>query len=144
MTSSSRAVKRRQVKADIEDTVLVRLYRRMALRAQGFRCFYCLAPLSFAAATGDHLIPRAKGGKTILDNIKAACRRCNQMKGERPWRRFLSALIAPTADDGVEMWLLAAERKINAAMWRACDRIAAQVGIDAVPVVLAATEGRTE
>ena len=31
----------------------------------------------------DHIVPEAKGGKTIIDNLQLACRKCNRSKG---WR----------------------------------------------------------
>lgn len=141
MNAPTRAEKRRQTKADIEDTVLVRLYRRMALRRQGFRCLYCFRPLSFGRETGDHLVPRSRGGETTLDNVKAACFRCNQVKGAMHWRDFVVAILSPDHAPLTPLWHIAMDRWFWSRTWRACERIAVQVGMDAVPSVVTAHEG---
>jgi len=46
-----------------------------------FTCQYCGTPFKTQHLTFDHVIPRAKGGGTSWDNIVAACRECNLLKG---------------------------------------------------------------
>ncbi len=46
----------------------------------GFACQYCGAGDDL---TFDHLIPRARGGRTTWDNIVTACAPCNLRKGGR-------------------------------------------------------------
>ncbi len=43
------------------------------------RCQYCGA----IAENIDHVIPKSRGGKNSWDNVVAACRRCNAIKGSR-------------------------------------------------------------
>ncbi len=45
-----------------------------------FTCQYCGAK---GEMTFDHVVPRAKGGKTVWENVVAACGRCNLQKGSR-------------------------------------------------------------
>jgi 5-methylcytosine-specific restriction endonuclease McrA len=52
------------------------------LRDKG-KCQFCGIGVSRAAFTYDHLLPRARGGKTEWTNIVAACLDCNQRKGNR-------------------------------------------------------------
>jgi hypothetical protein len=59
-------------------------YRRV-LRESGYRCFYC----GDTADTVDHIIPRAKGGTDDIDNLVAACLRCNCAKGIKLVDEFL-------------------------------------------------------
>lgn len=59
------------------------------LRVQGSACFYCALPLTLAAATRDHVVPRSaprdirKRVKGWHRNIVLACAKCNNGKGNR-------------------------------------------------------------
>lgn len=48
-----------------------------------FCCQYCGKQFSTNELTFDHVIPRAKGGKTDYSNIVSACVSCNTRKGSR-------------------------------------------------------------
>lgn len=57
---------------------------RLAVERDGARCVWCgraFAPL--VPPTRDHLVPRAKGGPSWLENEVPACRRCNAERGHR-------------------------------------------------------------
>lgn len=49
------------------------------------RCGYCLTTEANAGIplTVDHIIPRSKGGTTVLTNLWLACYRCNEFKADR-------------------------------------------------------------
>jgi 5-methylcytosine-specific restriction endonuclease McrA len=49
----------------------------------GFCCQYCGDALPAHELTFDHLVPRAKGGQTLWDNVLTACEDCNMEKGSR-------------------------------------------------------------
>lgn len=44
------------------------------------RFYYCESPLNKQTATYDHVLPRALGGKTTVENLVLACQPCNQEK----------------------------------------------------------------
>lgn len=46
-----------------------------------FRCQYCNKKFKASNLTFDHVISRAKGGKSSWDNVVSACFRCNNKKG---------------------------------------------------------------
>ena len=48
-----------------------------------FTCQYCGGPGSADMLTFDHVIPRSRGGRTVWENIVAACAPCNLAKGNR-------------------------------------------------------------
>lgn len=56
----------------------VNIYRR-----DDFSCQYCGAQPGAAALTLDHVLPRARGGKTEWTNIVTACVGCNAAKADR-------------------------------------------------------------
>lgn len=46
-------------------------------------CQYCHKVFKSEDLTLDHVLPRSKGGDRTWDNIVAACRPCNQKKGDK-------------------------------------------------------------
>ena len=52
------------------------------LRDRG-ACQYCFSKLTRNEITYDHVVPRAKGGKTSWDNIVLACEACNRKKADK-------------------------------------------------------------
>ncbi len=57
-----------------------------------FRCQYCG---SEGDLTFDHVIPRARGGRTVWENVVAACGSCNVKKGARSLRQAGMRLKRP-------------------------------------------------
>lgn len=48
-----------------------------------WQCQYCGNYFKTHELTFDHIIPRARGGRTTWENIVAACRGCNTAKGHK-------------------------------------------------------------
>ena len=48
-----------------------------------FRCQYCTIKLPACELTFDHVLPRAKGGKTSWENVVTSCQKCNLKKGSK-------------------------------------------------------------
>jgi 5-methylcytosine-specific restriction endonuclease McrA len=44
-------------------------------------CYYCGTPLTQQAATMDHVVPVAQGGRSVRGNVVPACKACNTAKG---------------------------------------------------------------
>lgn len=62
-----------------------RKIRLLILERDFYTCGYC----GDVATHCDHVIPLARGGETVEDNLVAACKRCNSSKGARlvsEWR----------------------------------------------------------
>ena len=57
---------------------------RLAVERDGARCVWCGRPFApLVPPTRDHLVPRARGGPSWLENEVPACRRCNAERGHR-------------------------------------------------------------
>lgn len=54
-----------------------RFMRNLALQRDNYVCVYC----GQYADTVDHIVSKSKGGLNNLDNLVAACRRCNTLRG---------------------------------------------------------------
>ncbi len=46
-------------------------------------CQYCTKTFSAKELTLDHVLPKSRGGQKTWTNIVAACKKCNQKKGNR-------------------------------------------------------------
>ena len=55
------------------------LTRENVFKRDGHKCQYCGTQKDL---TLDHLIPKAKGGKTSWNNLVTACKKCNSVKGD--------------------------------------------------------------
>ena len=61
-----------------------------------FTCQYCGSGFPAEHLTFDHVVPRAKGGRTSWQNVVTACSPCNLRKGHRlPHRAGMHPLRAP-------------------------------------------------
>lgn len=62
-----------------------RRLRAQVLADSGGRCGYCQSSeeITGAPLEVEHLMPEAMGGPTRRDNLWAACRQCNALKGDR-------------------------------------------------------------
>ena len=49
----------------------------------GYKCQYCGTKCTISELTYDHVVPRAKGGRTTWENIVTCCYPCNYKKGSR-------------------------------------------------------------
>ena len=63
------------------DNLSVDLNRRNLIERDNYICQYC--GLKNMPLTIDHIVPKARGGKDSWDNLVAACRSCNQKKGNK-------------------------------------------------------------
>lgn len=66
--------------------------RYQVLKKAKFRCELCGISAEEKALDVDHIVPRNKGGKTVIENLQALCYTCNSQKRDlddtdfRPWK----------------------------------------------------------
>lgn len=63
------------------------------LNRDAYTCAYC----GDVANEVDHVYPKSKGGEDTLDNLVAACRRCNILKKDKTDTVFLAQASTPPA-----------------------------------------------
>ena len=77
---------------DPRDNRSYKARRLQVLQANNWSCYYC----GQDATQVDHVIPIANGGDPMsLDNLVAACKRCNLSKGKKPQGVFLATMDTP-------------------------------------------------
>ena len=57
--------------------------RRNIYKRDRFQCQYCGTRTPIGELTIDHVLPRARGGRSTWENCVLACLRCNRRKGHR-------------------------------------------------------------
>ena len=58
-------------------------------------CHYCGRPVPPKELTMDHIVPIARGGKSIKNNVVTACKECNNEKKQRlpmEWEQYLKKI----------------------------------------------------
>jgi 5-methylcytosine-specific restriction endonuclease McrA len=58
-----------------------KISRRALFARDGWRCVYCGS--AHGRLTLDHVVPRSRGGESVLENVVTACAPCNLRKGNR-------------------------------------------------------------
>lgn len=64
---------------------------RAFLRALHPHCTYCGRPIN-GKGTLDHLVPRCRGGRNVVENLVLSCGNCNSSKGGRDLEAWLARL----------------------------------------------------
>lgn len=89
------------------------LTNRTLFARDGFLCMYCGRPFAEHQLTRDHIVPRSRGGADRWENVVAACRRCNQYKGNRqPEELGLQLMALPYRPNLAEYLALVNSRRI--------------------------------
>jgi 5-methylcytosine-specific restriction endonuclease McrA len=63
-----------------------------ALFAAAKTCAYCVAPMTSAGKTLDHVVPLARGGGHAATNVLVCCRACNTAKNALPFDTWVERL----------------------------------------------------
>jgi len=89
------------------------LSNRSLFERDNYQCLYCGKFADQCELTRDHLMPRSRGGADIWENVVAACRRCNQHKGNRTLSELnLELLALPYRPNPSEYLALVNSRRI--------------------------------
>jgi 5-methylcytosine-specific restriction endonuclease McrA len=85
----------------------------------GFACAYCAKKLPLHELTYDHVVPRARGGRTSWENIVTACFACNSKKADRtPDEAGLTLRTRPQRPKSLPLAAPAIDRASAPAEWR--------------------------
>lgn len=79
--------------------------RRVVFTRDDWKCQFCGTKLSAREATIDHVIPRARGGKTEWKNCVTSCKPCNRWKADNPLEKSgMHLLSQPALPSIVHFW----------------------------------------
>jgi hypothetical protein len=75
------------------------------------------------------VIPVALNGGHFRENIKAACKPCNRLKGALSVNQFMKRVKHASTGDNIEFLLARFRRRVNLQIIRSCNVIRASVGL---------------
>jgi 5-methylcytosine-specific restriction endonuclease McrA len=82
-----------------------RFQKKVLFNRDSWKCQYCGIDLNYAVITVDHIQPASRGGGTTWKNCVAACRRCNNNKGNRtPEEAGMKLLKQPVEPNAFHYW----------------------------------------
>jgi len=64
-------------------------------------CYYCRRRVGTVALTMDHIVPLARGGRSVRGNVVPACKDCNTRKQSLlpvEWQEYLTSLGSISED----------------------------------------------
>ncbi len=61
----------------------IRYSKRNVFARDGHACQYCNSTPGTNHLTIDHVLPQSRGGKSVWENVVAACEPCNHRKGDK-------------------------------------------------------------
>ena len=97
------------------NNMAVEISRKNILARDGYKCQYCGAQSN--ALTVDHVIPKFRNGLDNWENLVAACKNCNQIKGEKtPEEAKMPLLKKPKRPNRIHYFQLLVKKK--QADWR--------------------------
>ncbi len=89
------------------------LTNRALFERDNYQCLYCGNYFEGGQLTRDHIMPSSRGGSDVWKNVVAACRRCNQHKGNRTLSEANMELLAlPYQPNPAEYLALVNSRRI--------------------------------
>lgn len=102
---------RGQLRGGRHHRVHVPVDRDMLFSRDRHMCAYCGVRFVQADLEMEHVVPRALGGRTVWENLVAACRPCNQRKGNRtPDSAGMPLLYVPYMPSRHEAFILGNRR----------------------------------
>jgi len=91
----------------------VKFSRINILTRDKYTCQYCGRKLPMSKLNYDHVLPRARGGKTTWENIVTSCFPCNDRKSNRtPQEAGMRLIHAPVRPKSLPLTMLRIEGEI--------------------------------
>jgi 5-methylcytosine-specific restriction endonuclease McrA len=82
-----------------------RFQKKVLFNRDAWKCQYCGIELNYSGITVDHIYPASRGGTTTWKNCVAACRHCNNNKGNKtPEEAGMKLLKVPVEPNTLHYW----------------------------------------
>ena len=82
----------------------------LLIERDGATCVWCGHAPWRGDLTAEHIVPRARGGRTSPENLAVACRACNRRRGTRPVVAHVRSLLDEGGRPSGEQLLVTLDR----------------------------------
>jgi hypothetical protein len=79
-------------KETVPQWIQIEIVKKNILTYGDLTCEYCHRTISSKSIHFDHRTPRAKGGRSSLENMTISCKRCNHWKKDKNYIDFIKIL----------------------------------------------------
>ena len=97
----------------------VKFCRQNIFIRDNFTCQYCGKRFGTEELTWDHILPKARGGKTEWENITTCCIKCNRKKGGRlPSEASMKLIKSPKRPEWLPFLMITINVKHIPQLWK--------------------------
>ena len=93
MQSLKSSLKKRSEDSEVVFDITMDQLREMFYHSYGKSCKYCRRKMTLRNMVCDHIIPLAKGGDSVVDNLQLICKSCNTRKGPLDEKDFEELIL---------------------------------------------------
>lgn len=109
----------RLVKAFPRPKKRIRYCKQNVFARDRWYCAYCKRKFTSSELTADHVIPKARGGKTCWENIVSCCKECNTKKKDKtPQEAGMTLSTMPIVPDYVPTFIFNLSRMEIPEAWK--------------------------
>lgn len=97
----------------------VRYSKHNVFARDRWQCAYCRRKFDKEDLTTDHILPKARGGKTCWENIVTCCKDCNTRKKDKtPQEAGMALETIPTIPDFIPTFLFSLSKNEIPEIWK--------------------------
>jgi len=97
----------------------IRFSKQNVFARDRWQCGYCKRKFQSSDLTMDHVLPKARGGRTVFENIVTCCKECNfKKKDKTPQEAGMHLGELPVTPDYIPMFIFGLSKMEMPEVWR--------------------------
>lgn len=97
----------------------IRFSKQNVFARDRWQCAYCRRKFQSSELTADHVLPKARGGRTCWENIVTCCKECNARKKDKtPQEAGMTLDTIPTVPDFIPTFIFNLTKSEVPEIWK--------------------------